>query len=393
MPIALWSPTKQFFRGPADIWMEVAVESLFKYAIFSDRGRADRAPSGKRMKMIPTLTPFESVGRAPNDLSLSVVVPCYNQEDGLQELHRRTAVACRSLVAESYELILVDDGSRDKTWPGITALFEQNPHVVGVKLSRNYGHQLALSAGLSIVRGNLVLIIDDDLQDPPELMRPMYDLMRETSADVVYGQRRSRAGETRFKTKTAALFYRLLSKATDLDIPLDTGDFRLMTRRVADILAHMPERDRFIRGMVAWLGFRQVPFLYDRDPRFAGTTQYTFRKLLSFAVDAIVSFSILPLRIATYLGALLTLVLGIVGLYAIISHIISGIAPGWASLVLLIVGASAAQLMVLGVIGEYVGRIYLQSKQRPLFLIADLHRTDWRVSQLQDSDAGRNLVS
>jgi glycosyltransferase involved in cell wall biosynthesis len=207
----------------------------------------------------------------------------------------------------------------------------------------------------------------------------MYELMRETSADVVYGQRRSRAGETRFKTNTAALFYRFLAKATDLDIPVDTGDFRLVTRRVADILTHMPERDRFIRGMVSWLGFRQVPFLYDREARFAGSTTYTFRKLLNFATDAIVSFSVLPLRIATYFGALLTLVLGAIGAYAFFGWLVHGAAPGWTSLTLLIVGVSAVQLLVLGVIGEYVGRIYLQSKQRPLFLIAELQR------------AGRNI--
>ena len=332
------------------------------------------------------------VAKSPSTISLSVVVPCYNQENGLNELHRRTSQACRSFAAEQYEIILVDDGSRDATWQRIESLATQDPRVVGVKLSRNYGHQNALSAGLSLVRGDLVLIIDDDLQDPPELIVPMYELMQQTSADVVYGQRRSRGGDTAFKTRSAALFYRLLARATDVDIPLDTGDFRLMTRRVADILAHMPERDRFIRGMVAWLGFRQVPFLYDREPRFCGETQYTFRKLLSFALDGVVSFSIVPLRIATYLGALLTVVLVIVGLYALITRVTSGIAPGWTSLVLLIVGASAAQLTVLGVIGEYVGRIYLQSKQRPLFLIAELHRAEPGSSE-RKSPADRDRVA
>lgn len=337
--------------------------------------------------------PLAMPDTAPNPVALSIVVPCYNQEAGLRELLRRSGAACRAVFGESYEIILVDDGSADKTWPIIAALAEEDRHVVGVKLSRNYGHQLALSAGLSAVRGDLVLIIDDDLQDPPELLAPMYEMMREAAADVVYGQRRTRIGETRFKTRTAALFYRFLAKATDLDIPLDTGDFRLITRRVADIIAHMPERDRFIRGMVAWLGFRQVPFLYDREARFAGTTQYTLRKLLSFAVDALVSFSILPLRIATYLGGLLTVVLSIVGCYAVVSHLVSGIAPGWASLVLLIVGASAAQLMVLGVIGEYIGRIYMESKHRPLFLIAELHRANFSTSASQTVNANRDTVS
>jgi glycosyltransferase involved in cell wall biosynthesis len=330
--------------------------------------------------------------KTPSAISLSVVVPCYNQQDGLNELHRRTSQACQSLARENHEIILVDDGSRDETWQRIESLANQDPRVVGVRLSRNYGHQNALSAGLSLVRGDLILIIDDDLQDPPELVVPMYELMQQTSADVVYGQRRSRGGDTAFKTRSAALFYRLLARATDVEIPVDTGDFRLMTRRVADIIAHMPERDRFIRGMVAWLGFRQVPFLYDRQSRFCGEPQYTFRKLLSFALDAVVSFSIVPLRIATYLGALLTVVLVIIGLYALISRVTSGIAPGWTSLVLLIVGASAAQLTVLGVIGEYVGRIYLQSKQRPLFLIAELQRSELGSSERKPS-ADRDMVA
>jgi polyisoprenyl-phosphate glycosyltransferase len=335
---------------------------------------------------------LDRMSNAPSAISLSVVVPCYNQENGLNELHRRTSQACRAFAGEKHEIILVDDGSRDATWQRIESLTKQDPHVVGVRLSRNYGHQNALSAGLSLVRGDLILIIDDDLQDPPELVVPMYDLMQQTSADVVYGQRRSRGGDSAFKTRSAALFYRLLARATDVEIPLDTGDFRLMTRRVADVLAHMPERDRFIRGMVAWLGFRQVPFLYDRQARFCGETQYTFRKLLSFALDAVVSFSIIPLRIATYLGALLTVVLIIVGLYALISRVASGVAPGWTSLVLLIVGASAAQLTVLGVIGEYVGRIYLQSKQRPLFLIAELHRAELGSLE-RKSPADRDTVA
>jgi dolichol-phosphate mannosyltransferase len=336
------------------------------------------------------MLPFEYSSISPDAITLSVVIPCYNQQEGLQELYRRATLACQSVAGESYQIILVDDGSRDRTWRIISDLSYHDQHIVGVKLSRNYGHQLALTAGLSVVRGDFVFIMDDDLQDPPELLTPMLELMQTTSADVVYGQRRSRAGETRLKTKTATLFYRLLSKATDLEIPLDTGDFRLITRRVADIVAHMPERDRFIRGMVAWLGFKQVPFLYDREARFAGTTRYTPRNLLSFAIDALVSFSILPLRIATYLGALLTIGLGVIGAYAVISRLTSGIAPGWASLTLLIVAVSAAQLMALGVIGEYVGRIYLQSKQRPLFLIAELRQTaHTNASELHNTAIGR----
>ena len=307
-----------------------------------------------------------------NTVSLSVVVPCYNTGLALQELYRRTCAACHQVTGTDYEIIFVDDGSADDTWPLIKALAQHDPHIVSVRLSRNYGHQMALTAGLSLVRGDLVLIMDDDLQDPPELLAPMHTLLRDTSADVVYGQRRTRMGETYFKTTTSALFYWLLSKITDLDIPLNTGDFRLVTRRVADILVQMPERDRFIRGMVAWLGFRQVPFLYDRQARFAGATHYTLRKLVSFATDALISFSILPLRIATYVGALLAVVLLVVGAYALISWKVYALVPGWTSLTLLIAGTSSAQLLALGVIGEYIGRIYLQTKLRPLFLIAEI---------------------
>ena len=213
-------------------------------------------------------------------LALSVVVPCFNSEAGLPELHRRITHSCATEFGDSYEMLLVDDGSADNSWSTIAELANRDAHVTGLKLSRNFGHQAALTAGLSLAQGDLVLILDDDLQDPPELLAPMHALMRETSADVVYGQRRSRKGETHLKKTTAAFFYRLLAKVKDIDIPVDTGDFRLMTRRLADIIVHMPERDRFLRGMIAWLGFKQVPYLYDREPRFAGTTQYTLRKLL-----------------------------------------------------------------------------------------------------------------
>jgi dolichol-phosphate mannosyltransferase len=233
---------------------------------------------------------------------------------------------------------------------------------------------LALTAGLSAVCGDLVLVIDADLQDPPELLGPMYDLMVREGADVVYGQRRSRAGESGFKRKSAEAFYRLLAKLTRVNIPVDTGDFRLMSRRISDQIVRMPEHDRFIRGMVAWLGFRQVAFEYDRNARFAGTTKYPLTKMIGFAADALVSFSMVPLRIATYVGALLTTVLTFVGIWALLGWILSGTVPGWTSLTLLVVMISSVQLLVLGLIGEYVGRTYIQSKHRPLFVISQLQR-------------------
>jgi glycosyltransferase involved in cell wall biosynthesis len=309
-------------------------------------------------------------------IRLSIVVPCYNEEENLRELHRRATVAARTLCGQDFELILVDDGSRDGTWRVINDLSLEDPNVVAVRMARNHGHQLALTAGLSIVRGDLVLVIDADLQDPPELLGPMHDMLIREEADVVYGLRRSRAGESQFKRKSAAVFYRVLANLTRVSIPRDTGDFRLMTRRISDQIVGMPEHDRFIRGMVAWLGYKQVAYEYDRDARFAGTTKYPLRKMISFAVDAIISFSMLPLRIATYIGALMTTVLTLVGIWAAISWILSGTVPGWTSLTLLVVTISAVQLLVLGLIGEYVGRIYIQSKHRPLFLISDIHRKE-----------------
>jgi glycosyltransferase involved in cell wall biosynthesis len=320
----------------------------------------------------------------PSAVQLSVVIPCFNEEENLPELYRRTTAVAKSIFAASYEIVLVDDGSGDDTWRLLSTLASTDSCVVAVQLARNHGHQLALTAGLSVVRGDLVLVIDADLQDPPELLGPMYEIMVRENADVVYGVRRSRAGETRFKKRSANHFYRLLSRLAQVPIPENTGDFRLMTSRIAALLSQMPEHDRFIRGMVAWLGHKQVPFLYDREPRFAGKTKYPIGKMISFAVDALVSFSTVPLRIAIYLAALVTAMMIVIGVYVIIEWLLLGTVPGWASLTLLIIASSAIQLVVLGVIGEYIGRIYMQSKQRPLFLVAKL---------LRASASGRNEIT
>jgi len=227
--------------------------------------------------------------------ALSIVVPCFNEEACLPTLHERLTAAARGAAGDDYEIVLVNDGSRDSTWPIMRRLADEDPHVVGVNLSRNHGHQLALTAGLDLCRGEVILIIDADLQDPPELLPQMLETMRRDGADVVYGVRRSRAGETPFKRATAHGFYRLLSRATEVDIPLDAGDFRLMSRRALDALLAMPEQARFIRGMVAWIGFKQAPFTYDRDRRFAGETKYPLRKMIRFAFDALTGFSSAPL--------------------------------------------------------------------------------------------------
>jgi polyisoprenyl-phosphate glycosyltransferase len=254
-------------------------------------------------------------------------------------------------------------------------------HLVIVQLSRNFGHQMALSAGLAYCRGERVLAIDADLQDPPELLPEMMRVMDDERADVVYGQRVQRQGESWFKVTTAALFYRLLRVMTDVAIPVDTGDFRLMRRRVVNALNLMPEQHRFLRGMSIWVGFRQVAFPYHRAPRLAGTTKFPFGKMLRFAIDAITSFSMRPLRVSFYLAftmALLALILVGVVVY---SWFVDLTVPGWASLLALFLIFGSAQLVVLGIIGEYVGRIYMQAKQRPLFLVSDVVKSGRPVSE------------
>lgn len=298
---------------------------------------------------------------------LSVVAPCFNEEGSLAEFYRRTTAAC-SRLNQPYEIVLVDDGSRDTTWEKMRLLSAADPKLVCVKLARNHGHQLALSAGLSVCRGQRILVIDADLQDPPELLPEMMQVM-DGGVDVVYGQRRQRAGESLFKRATAAAFYRVLGKLTTVPIPPDTGDFRLMSRRVLDVLLAMPERHRFIRGMVSWIGYRQEPLLYDRDPRFAGETNYPFRKMWKLAVDAVTGFSLKPLQLAGGLGA--CSLLASVGLFfaALASWLMGGPATLWLALFAFLALMGGAQLLGLGIIGEYLGRLYEQSKGRPLFLI------------------------
>jgi dolichol-phosphate mannosyltransferase len=317
-------------------------------------------------------------------LALSVVVPCFNEQDNLGELHRRLCSVCGDAVAESYEIVLINDGSKDRTWEKIKALTERDPRVAGVNLSRNHGHQLALSAGLSVCRGDRVLIIDADLQDPPELLPDMMRLMDE-GADVVYGQREHRDGESWFKTASASLFYRLLDRMGEVKIPVDTGDFRLMSRRALDILNAMPERNRFIRGMVSWIGLEQVPIRYRRQARFAGDTKYPLRNMLSLAADAITSFSTLPLRLASQLG----MVLGFLGIFVLLyifySWAVGNVIQGWTSVISLVLILGSVQLFVIGILGEYMGRMFIEMKQRPLFIIDEVVRQPRPVSTLQPS--------
>ena len=237
---------------------------------------------------------------------LSIVIPCYNEEACLEMLHGRVSAAAQASVGDDYEIVLINDGSRDASWKVMQQLSAGDPHLIAINLSRNHGHQLALTAGLDLCAGEEILIIDADLQDPPELLTDMRAAMRSQGADVVYAVRRKREGESVFKKLTAAIFYRMLDRITDTPIPLDTGDFRLMTRRALDAFLSLPEQARFIRGMVAWIGFKQVPFVYDRHERHAGESKYPLGKMVRFALDAITGFSTAPLRFASHVGMLLT---------------------------------------------------------------------------------------
>lgn len=324
---------------------------------------ADQAP----------VTPIAGVARS-SPVLVSVVAPCYNEEEVLPEFYRRTAAACRSAVGEQFELVLVDDGSKDSTWAKIAQIAQQDRCVTAVRLFRNHGHQRAVTAGLSVARGERLMLIDADLQDPPELLARMMAVMDEQDADVVYGQRAERKGESAFKLVTAALFYRILNKLSKVRIPPDTGDFRLMKRSVVDVLNSMPEQQRFIRGLVSWIGGRQVAFQYMRDARFAGKTKYPLAKMIRFAVDGITSFSTVPLRAAVWLGLASAALSFIVLVYALIQWVDGKVVPGWASSFIATAMFSGIQLLVLGVLGDYLGRVMEEVKQRPLFVIGTLYK-------------------
>ncbi|MFV0493651.1 glycosyltransferase family 2 protein [Mycobacterium sp.] len=302
--------------------------------------------------------------------AISVVAPCFDEEEVLPLFLSRVGGVLDEFGGTS-EIILVDDGSRDRTWEIIEKAAVENSRVVGVRLMRNHGHQLALTAGLSVCRGERVLIVDADLQDPPELLPEMMTLM-DDGADVVYGQRRRREGEGLFKRASASIFYRTIGRMTEIHIPNDTGDFRLITRRVLDLLIAMPERHRFIRGLVSWIGGKQVPLVYDRDPRAAGESKYPLSKMVRFAIDAITAFSIVPLKLSVILGWVMALVGFGAAINSIRGALLGQTVPGWSSLMAMIGLLTGMQFLLLGIIGAYLGRMYDQSKGRPLFLIRDM---------------------
>lgn len=302
-------------------------------------------------------------------VDLSVVVPVFNEEDNLAALHSRLSQVLAG-VAEEWEIVFVDDGSRDRSWDLICELAAADGHVRGLRFSRNFGHQMAFAAGLEHARGEVVVIMDADLQDPPELIPDLLAKHRE-GYEVVYAVRQSRAGETAFKKATAAMFYRTLRAITRVDIPVDTGDFRLMGPRALAAFRRLGEQHRFTRGLVAWLGFTQVGVPYARAPRHAGETHYPLRTMLRLAVDAITSFSHVPLQLATWLGFVVS---GLSFLYilVVIALKFAGISwPGYTSLMAAILFLGGVQLVMIGLLGEYLGRVYDEVKGRPLYLVQE----------------------
>jgi len=302
---------------------------------------------------------------------ISVIVPCYNEEQVIVETNRQLVATLAGLEGLDFELVYVDDGSSDVTVDLLRTIQSADKHVRVVRLSRNFGHQLAVSAGLEHAAGDAVVIIDADLQDPPEVIPEMVARWRD-GYHVVYGMRSDRAGETAFKLWTAKLFYRFINRLSKVQLPLDVGDFRLLDRRVVDVLLSMPERDRFLRGMVSWIGFRQVAVMYRRAERHAGESKYPLFKMLQFAADGVISFSLTPLRLALWVG-FLSIGMAFAGiLYALIIRLYTNDwVRGWTSIFTAVLFIGGAQLVTLGIIGEYIGRIYAEVKRRPLYVVEE----------------------
>ena len=300
----------------------------------------------------------------------SVVAPVFNEIETLPHFYRRVIEVMEG-VAEPFELVLINDGSMDGSFLAMQELHRSDPRVRVINFSRNFGHQIAISAGLDYARGEAVIIIDADLQDPPEVIPKLIARWKD-GAEVVYAQRSKRRGETRFKLLTAAAFYQLITRMTSINIPSDTGDFRLLDRRVVDTLVKMREHHRFMRGLSAWVGFRQEAVLYERHERFAGTTKYPLRKMIRFSLDAITSFSQVPLRLATSFGFILAGISLIGILVAAILRIFTGAISGQASTLILVLLLGGIQLIFLGIIGEYLGRIYDEVRARPLYIVREV---------------------
>jgi polyisoprenyl-phosphate glycosyltransferase len=307
----------------------------------------------------------------------SIVVPVYNEEEVIHETYRRLTEVMRS-TKEAYELLFVNDGSKDRTAEIIKEYSEQDPAVVLLDFARNFGHQIAITAGMDYARGEAVVVIDADLQDPPELILEMIEKWKQ-GFDVVYAKRTKRKGETYFKKQTAAMFYRFLRAMTDIDIPLDTGDFRLLDRKVCNQMNSIQEKNRFVRGLVSWVGFKQIAVEYERDERLAGESKYPLKKMLKLSMDGITSFSYKPLKLASYAGVTLS---GVGFIYLLVVLYLKlftdSTITGWSSLIVIQLFFSGIILIILGMIGEYIGRIYDETKNRPLYIVREKYQLETR---------------
>jgi dolichol-phosphate mannosyltransferase len=320
-------------------------------------------------------------------VELSVVVPVFNEQQALPELYRRVKAVMTDL-GVAHEIVFVNDGSVDRSWEIILSLSCADRAVKAIALSRNFGHQLAITAGLEASAGAAVVVMDADLQDPPETIPALYAKFLE-GFDVAYAQRRTREGETWWKRATAKAFYRLIRRLTALEIPVDTGDFRLMSRRVVDELRRMQEHSRFLRGLVTWVGYNQTPVLYDRDRRYGGTTKFSTAKMMKFAIDGITSFSSQPLRLASHLGLIIAAA-SLVFMLGLMAYKLSGgtgLVPGWTSLIVTVLFLGGLQLLAIGVVGEYIGRIHEEVKGRPMYLVKE------RINLSQPGDRDTALAS
>ncbi len=302
--------------------------------------------------------------------NISVIVPVFNEELNILLIHTRLSEVMRTM-GVSYELIFINDGSKDASIGLIKSLATQFSEVKYIDFSRNFGHQVAVSAGLDAAIGEAVVIIDADLQDPPELIAELYAKMQE-GYEVVYARRKKRVGESKFKLWTAKAFYRILARITSVAIPVDTGDFRIMHRKIVDVLKQMPEKNKYLRGQIAWIGFRQTYIEYERQERNAGETGYTLRKMLRFALDGITAFSDLPLKIVTYFGILVSFVAFLVTLYVLYARLFShDYVQGWASILVSVLFIGGVQMIAIGIIGEYLSRMNTNIKDRPLYIVRE----------------------
>lgn len=301
---------------------------------------------------------------------VSLVIPVFNEEASLPFLFERLESLLKEIKFPT-EIVFVDDGSKDASAEMITKAAQKDSRFKLIKFSRNFGHQTAITAGMEMASGDAVIVMDADLQDPPEVILQMIEKWTE-GYQVVYGVRESREGETFFKKFTAGLFYRILRKLSSLDIPLDTGDFRLLDRKVIEVFKKMPERARFVRGMISWIGFKQIGVKFHRHHRVAGTTKYPFHKMLKLALDGMIGFSTVPLRLALNLGLIVALLSFLYGCYVVVLKLCGGYTvSGWSSLMVVLTFLGGVQLFFLGVLGEYLGRVYDESLRRPLYIVSD----------------------